>query len=408
MNMPYTDVWDTIYLFLLGFAGWTLFSILRLPVAPLLGTLTLITILRVSGVMIPHSPSWLFPLVQILIGIRVGSMVTRETHRNFKQMMAPAVIIILWVYSVIYLLGPLLSWVTTLDLHTAILSLSMGGVTEITILSLATEADTGFVILMQLIRLFVTLFLFPLILSKWIGKRNNTIEKSEKLTSRDPSIAAAEKAFPGGNYIDSIKEKMHSTRFMLTKILVPGIDKPHGNLFKNRLNNYTLKNSRPIGRGTLTFLIASAGGSIFHYLGVPAGFMIGAAFAIAITSLAGVGTMSIPPGMFNLILVGAGISVADNILPERFTELTDPRLLIPIALATVIIFISSFLISLLIHRISGRDLPTCFLAAAPAGFTVMTVLAIKYDKDPLFVSMLQLCRILSIKIVVPIVFMYLM
>jgi uncharacterized membrane protein AbrB (regulator of aidB expression) len=46
------------------------------------------------------------------------------------------------------------------------------------------------------------------------------------------------------------------------------------------------------------------------------------------------------------------------------------------------------------------------LAAAPAGFSVMTALAVDYDKDPFRVSMTHLCRLLAVKTIVPFVFMF--
>jgi len=61
----------------------------------------------------------------------------------------------------------------------------------------------------------------------------------------------------------------------------------------------------------------------------------------------------------------------------------------------------------IIHRLTGWDLPTSLLAAAPGGFTVMTALAIKHDLDPVKISMLHLCRLFTIKMFIPFIFMWL-
>jgi uncharacterized membrane protein AbrB (regulator of aidB expression) len=50
------------------------------------------------------------------------------------------------------------------------------------------------------------------------------------------------------------------------------------------------------------------------------------------------------------------------------------------------------------------DKLTCFLSAAPGGFTVIATLAIDYEKDPFAISILHLCRLIVIKTLVPIVF----
>ena len=374
--MTFTAIWETILIIAIGLGGWALFERLKLPVAPFLGSLTVITVLRAVGITLPFSPGWLFPLMQILIGIRIGTMVTRETVGHLKRMLTPAIIVVIWVQAVIFILSPLLAYLTVLDLHTSILSLSMGGVTEIAILALSTDADPGFVIAMQVLRLNLTMSLFPNIFSKWLGEGDLNAASSKEQKSEVKSVNHNE-------------------------------DNANQAGFKKALSGFLLMIARTWPKGLITLLIAALGGGVLFYLNVPAGYMIGATFAIALASLAGIKLGSIPNNAFGLILVGAGISVADNILPDKFAELTDPRLLLPVAVATAFIFISSILVAFLVHRIAGRDLPTSFLAAAPAGFTMMTILAIKYNKDPFFVSMMQLCRILSIKVIIPIVFMYL-
>lgn len=369
-------LWDILLLFSLGFLGWGVFSRLRMPVAPFLGTLAVLTLLRLAGLDIPLSPAWLFPVLQVLLGIYVGSKITPEAVRDLRPMFKAALLIVGWALSVIFLMGPFLAWTTTLDLYTAILSSSMGGLPEITMIALATEADLGFIIMMQLVRMVVTVAVFPLILKKWMDKAQNPGTGEHTATTGESGHTTAKYNDPVADDTSS-ETQLHSAK------------------------------SRIAMRVLVILLAASAGGLLLHYIGVPAGIMVGATLAVGAISLAGVKPVNIPDPVFNVMLVALGIAVADNILPGEFAELTDSRLLIPVLIATVLIFLTSLLVTLLIHRFSGWDLPTSFLAAAPGGFSVMVALSVKYGKDPFKVSMLHLCRLLSIKIALPFVFMYL-
>lgn len=398
--------WETILLFSLGLAGWGLFSLLRLPVAPFLGTITVLTVLRAFGADIPFSPYWLFPFLQVLFGIYIGSMITRKTLRDLKTMMLPAAIIILWAQSVVFLMGPLLAWLTDIDLFTAFLSFCMAGPAEMSIIAIDVGADVGFIIIVHMIRIIITLFAFPFILSKWMSKQDNNLKLSEKALDSDTNLRSKKNMSLKDNHLDRYKEGTYSFIHSFQKFFTLKKEKISCDPFWRKRDRGSHKKLRAIGWVILIFLIASGGGSILYILGVPAGIMVGALFATALISLRWGETIAIPSNIFNIMLVGVGISVADSILPESFVALTNPRLLTYIAIAISVIFASSFLMALLIHRVSGKDLPTSFLSTAPAGLITILVLAVEHDKDPIFVSMMLLCRVLSIKVIIPLVFTF--
>jgi len=49
MSSSLLPLFDILLLFFLGICGWAIFKLLHLPVAPLLGTITVIGILRAAG-----------------------------------------------------------------------------------------------------------------------------------------------------------------------------------------------------------------------------------------------------------------------------------------------------------------------------------------------------------------------
>jgi len=181
------------------------------------------------------------------------------------------------------------------------------------------------------------------------------------------------------------------------------------NTCKPLLNYFQDKNSfKSLKQVLFTLVIALAGGSLFWYLGIPAGAMVGAMFFVAGASLLGVSIKTPPPFVFVLIHIGIGIQVSSSISSKTVEALMSGKLFLPILIVTLIIFLSSFFIAYLISKWVKWDFSTCFLAAAPAGFTVMTALAVDFNKNPLNVSMLHLCRLLAVKTIIPFVFMYLL
>ena len=364
-------------LFGLGSLGWLLFYLLRIPAPALLGTIAVVGAVRMFGLPLPESPEFFSPLVQIALGLYVGSKVTRETVKELKSMVLPAIIIAAWALSVFFLLGSFLSRATYLDPITAMLSSSMGGLPEMTIIALATEADLAVIIVMQAVRMILTMVLFPLILKVWMRK-----EKAESIKQQPfPDAPRKQETL---NHTDAAADtRQHEQGYL----------------------SYTTLGF--VGNILVSVAFAAAGGGLFLYLGVPAGGMVGATFFIAFLSLYG-RIEVVPPStkLFGIMLLAIGLMVTDNITADAVEVILSGNILIPIAISTVIIFATSLGVALLIHRVSGWDFPTSFLAAAPGGFTIMVTLAISYDKNPFRVSILHLCRLLAIKSVVPFVFMF--
>ncbi len=362
-ELLFRGIFDFLILFALGGIGWAVFSLLRAPVPPLLGTLLIIGTLRALEIPIPDAPRYLAPVVQVLLGLYIGTKVTRDTVRELKSLVVPAAVISVWALTIIFLVGWMLSRLTWLDGFTSVLSSSIGGLPEMMVLSLATGADLAVVIVMQTFRMLATIAIFPLLYHKWFVPEGQRKDNQQPANSRREETKSA-----AGELYAYFSHRPHMLLFSL--------------------------------------LIALTGGWLLSSLGVPAGIMVGSMLAVAAAGVVGLPMRSLHPRLFSPLLVTVGIMVSDNFGPETAQTLLSGQLLWPVILSTVLIFASSLGIAWIIHRLSGWDMPTSFLAAAPGGFTVMTTLAIRYNKDPFRVSMLHLCRLMAIKTVVPLVFMF--
>ncbi len=383
-----------LILFALGLVGWGLFSLIRAPVPPLLGTLLVLGALRVAEVPIPHTPEFLDGFVQVALGIFIGTKVTRETVADLKNLLWPAVAIALWALMLVFLFGPLLGAVSVLDPVTAVLSSTVGGLPEMMVLSTATGADVAVVAVMKLVRALIIITVFPIFLQRVL------------LTSR---TAATGTPAEYGGLSDALSEDPDQDQDQerdsgtgVTALMSSGLKSVSGELKK--LGAYLA--DRP-HRLVLTVAVALVGSLTLTELGVPAGMMVGAIIAVGGVSAFGLPVRRFPQKLFNPLLVLLGIMVSQHFGPDTGRTLAAGGLLWPLALSTVVIFATSLVTAFVIHRFVGWDLSLSLLAAAPGGFTVMTSLAVYYGQDPFRVSMTHLARLLTIKTVVPLVFTFL-
>lgn len=371
-------------LFALGAAGWAVFRRLRFPVPSLLGALAVIGTLRALDFPVPCSPVYLYPSVQVVLGIYIGTQVGRNTVRQIRSLVVPATLIGLWALVLVFAFGWVLGRVTWLDTHTAVLSSSVGGLPEMIILSMAVGADVAVVTVIQMFRMLMTIAVFPLLFQKlFVTAPVDTM--SYPAGAPAPSAADDPDCAPAA---PNLRNSAHTN------------DAP-----RESIAAYLMKRPQQL---LFTLAVAAAGGWLFSALGVPAGIMVGAMFAVAGASVAGLPVRTLHPKLFDFLMLSVGIMVTDNFSPDTATVLVSGALVVPLVISTGVVFASSFAMIWTIHRVSGWDLPTSFLAAAPGGLTVMTLLAAHYGKDSFCVSMVHLARLLVIKTVVPVVFMFLL
>ncbi|TVR31025.1 MAG: hypothetical protein EA404_10940 [Spirochaetaceae bacterium] len=372
-----------LLLYALGVVGWGLFSLIRAPVPPLLGALVVIGALRVFEVPVPASPQLLDPVVQIALGLFIGSKVTRETVADLGNLVRPALLVAAWALALVFVFGPVLGRVSSLDPVTAVLSSSVGGLPEMMVLAMATPADIASVAVIKLVRAVIIIAIFPLLFYRLVDPKR-----------ADGRNASGRARVTADRYQDEVEIEPPGSR---STDAPPVAVTPAGAGLRGRLE-----------RLLLTLAVAVAGAVLFERLGVPAGLMVGSIVAVAVASVGGLPIHGFHPKLFNPLLVALGIMVSQHFGPETGALLASGALLWPLFLSTVVVFLTALVVALLIRRLAGWDMPMSLLAAAPGGFTVMTAIAVYYGYDPFRISMVHLARLLAIKTVVPIVFAFLL
>ncbi len=406
--MFFQTLYDTALLFGLGLFGWFLLSRIRVPAPEIMGPIVLIGVFRALHIELPTAPGLMFPIAQIIIGIFVGSMLDRDSVHQLKTMVLSALVVVTWALAMIVIIGFFLNRYSAMDPPTALLSASMGGLPEISVLAVASGASAAVVIVMQMLRMLGSIVLFPAILER-IKNRNHSKnrpgENKPPHPGNLPPLHNGSRTANSSLYSEHNSNKSGSQGELTLSSLGNGVKKL---LDLSKLRRLNL----PAGQTWLKILstaaVAAAGGYLLHRLGVPAGLMVGSTFAVAAASVAGMPVSKVSNRLLNILLVAIGITLADNITPEMLHTMARIKFLVPILIATSVMFLSSFGAAWIIFRLTDWDLPTSFLAAAPGGFTVMTALAIKHGLDPFKVSMIHLCRLLAIKMFIPLVIMLMM
>jgi membrane AbrB-like protein len=142
---------------------------LRIPAGALIGPLALGATLHATGLAGMALPSWLLALAYAGIGWTVGLRFTPATVRA-TLFALPGVLVAtfgliglcgLWAWGLTFLLP--------IDLLTAYLATSPGGLDSVAIIAVGTHSDVSFVLAVQTLRLLVVIITGPLV-AKWISR----------------------------------------------------------------------------------------------------------------------------------------------------------------------------------------------------------------------------------------------
>lgn len=143
---------------------------LRIPSGALLLPMMVGATLHSSGVMALQIPEWLLALAYTLIGWSVGLRFTRPIFllalRTLPQMVVSIVALMLFCG----LLAWMLTWFLPVDIMTAYLATSPGGLDTVAIIAAGSRVDMSFVMAMQTLRLFTILLTGPA-MARFISNR---------------------------------------------------------------------------------------------------------------------------------------------------------------------------------------------------------------------------------------------
>ena len=142
----------------------------KLPAGMLLVPLFAGTTLHLSGLVEIELPRWLLALGYLCIGWQTGLRFTRDVLAYAARALPQTVLSIL---AVILFCGGLAYGITKLlgiDLLTAYLATSPGGVDAVAIIAASTKVNVGFIMALQLSRALLVIFIGP-VLSRFVANK---------------------------------------------------------------------------------------------------------------------------------------------------------------------------------------------------------------------------------------------
>ena len=150
-----------ILLFLLtGILGWKIFERLKIPAAPILGSMLAVACLNIFGLQI-ILPTWFKPFVSVATGIILGL----RFNINIKKVLRQAILFIVWLTFLSLITSKVLSFVG-LNQATSFLAATPGGIAEMSLIALSFGADSFVTALLHFSRMMVTMTITPLLVVK--------------------------------------------------------------------------------------------------------------------------------------------------------------------------------------------------------------------------------------------------
>ena len=154
-----------------GVVGTVAATLLRVPVASLLGPMLVAAALDIGG--LSGGAGVPFPLIElafVLVGLQVGLAFTRASLRTVGSALPLALLVLVLLGLACAGLGVALAAATGVSPLDGYLATTPGGMNAVLVTATGTGADTTFVLAVQVLRLFVMLLSAPLVarlLRRW-------------------------------------------------------------------------------------------------------------------------------------------------------------------------------------------------------------------------------------------------
>jgi uncharacterized protein len=153
-------------------------------------------------------------------------------------------------------------------------------------------------------------------------------------------------------------------------------------------------------RPTLTALgLAAGGGFLGHAVGLPAGWLLGGALAVAVACLLGV-RATLPGWLRDTAFVLTGLSMGANVARDSLALMVQWPVTVAALLLELICIV--WLTGHMLRRRFGLDAGTAYLSSFPGHLSFVMGIAAAGVGDPRQITIIQVIRIMMLTICVPI------
>ncbi|MBS4208175.1 AbrB family transcriptional regulator [Bacillus sp. FJAT-50079] len=157
-------IW-TVIIVLVAAGGSFLARFLKLPTPWLLGSMVIIALLQTVSFGPAGGEIWwpssILILSQIMIGTSIGSRLNKQLFVGLKRILLVSSLSSIVLIIVMVLCATLVSKLTEISWITAILAFAPGGIAEMAVTAVTLNADSTFVVAVQVLRIAVVIMLLP-------------------------------------------------------------------------------------------------------------------------------------------------------------------------------------------------------------------------------------------------------
>ena len=151
-------------------AGIWIGGLLRIPAAPVFGPMLLSGIAHVAGWVTVAPPTILIIFAQIVIGTVIGARFVGVAPKEIAKDLTLAVVSAVGMLVIAVGFAEIITFQTGMSLSQAFLAYSPGGLTEMSLLSLAMGQDVTYVSLVHLIRITLVIAIAPIVFGRVLGR----------------------------------------------------------------------------------------------------------------------------------------------------------------------------------------------------------------------------------------------
>ncbi|MFF2447085.1 AbrB family transcriptional regulator [Neobacillus sp. NPDC058068] len=155
------------FLVIIAVSGSFLAKYLKFPTPWLLGSMIVVAIWQAIGGLYMESftiiywPHWLLIISQLLIGVSIGSRLTSRMFIGIKRTLLVGSLGSVGLVIVMALCATVMSKITEISWITAILAFAPGGIAEMAATAVALDADSTFVVVVQVLRIAIVITFLP-------------------------------------------------------------------------------------------------------------------------------------------------------------------------------------------------------------------------------------------------------
>ncbi len=335
----------------LSVIGYKVFEMFHFPASKIIGPIFIVALVQLTGVTF-ILPTIFQVIFSILFGVYLGLRFDRDALKQLRRLIWPSIAI-----SVAYLLltmgyGFLLTKISGMDHYTSFLAVIPGGIAETGVLAVSFGANLAQVTAFQLLRFLSIIMIVPLL-------TKHVIVRVLKLTPTEKVKMPVVQPSPETNRL------IHSYLWL--------------------------------------FVAGLVGALLFQWLRLPAALLLGATFSVSATKLFVKTPFKTPPKwIYDFAQIGMGAVIGTSFTLESMKVVAS--LWMPLMIMTVMIISSSLLIALIFGKLFKLDFLTSLMSVLPGGLSTMIVLAEDFDSDIVTISTLQLVRLLTAVMVIPILY----